>query len=59
MATQDFKDGAILRDGTDVAGSKYETIVTEANSGDIPSNTASAYFDEQALDPYEIANAKD
>lgn len=57
MTTQEFKDGAVLRDGTDTTGTEYEAIVTDANLGTIPSETASAYFSETALDPYEIANA--
>ena len=58
MNTQDFIDGNKLRDGTDVTGSKYETVVIDANVGTVPDETESAYFEEQALDPYEVNNAQ-
>lgn len=51
-ATGDFLNGSELRDGRDVTGSVYEGLVRD---GEAP-ETASAYFDEQALDPYEVAN---
>ena len=60
MSTQDFKDGKILRDGTDVQGTKYEDTVVDANSDPVvqAEETQAAYFEEQALDPYEIQNAQ-
>ena len=54
---QTFIDGETLADGTDVAGSEYNTIVTAAIAGTVPAQTASAYFSELALDPYEVALA--
>ena len=55
-----FETGSTLRDGTDSTGTAYETSVkAEAVDADVTTEAyQSAYFDEQAMDPYEVANAK-
>lgn len=58
VTAQEFVDGEKLRDGTDVTGTEYETTVTAANVPEEISASKSAYFSEQALDPYEVANAQ-
>lgn len=52
--TQDFIDGKVDRFGNDTVGTKYEALV----QGGLSPEEAAAYFDENALDPYELANAK-
>ena len=61
MTKADFIAGENLRDNTDVSGSEDNTVVTAAVAGTEgePKASKSGYFDEQALDPYEVANAKD
>ena len=46
------------RSGEDLVGTKYDALVDAANAGTIPSETSSAYFDEGALDPYEVKHSK-
>ena len=58
MATQEFIDGEILRDGESVLGSKYNEVVTYAIAENETSAEHSAYFDTLALDPYEVAASK-
>ena len=58
MVAQDFIDGKILRNGESSLDTEYKVAVDTAQSGiDVPASQ-SAYFDEQALDPYEVSNAK-
>ncbi len=52
-----FEDGSTDRVGTDTSGTTYEATVVAANAGTVAEAAQSAYFDEQALDPYERANA--
>jgi len=60
-ATQkaDFVSGAKLRDGTDVSGSVYYAAeIAGKKAGTDTDATQAAMYDEQALDPYEVANSK-
>ncbi len=51
----EFLDSTELRDGTDVAvGTKYRTLISNGTATEV----SAAYFDETALDPYEVAGAK-
>ena len=52
--TAEFLAGDVLRDGTDTVGTKYDAEVDAKET----SETSAATFDEQALDPYEVANAQ-
>ncbi len=52
-----FDAGNENRDGSDTTGTVYDATVDLANAGTIPSDSAAGYFDESALDPYEVANS--
>ena len=56
----EFIAGSKLRDGTDVSGTAYETAVkAEAVDADVTTEAyQSAYFSEECMDPYEVANSR-
>ena len=55
--SQNFNSGTALRDGTDVDGTVYHSTVTDANLGNPVADSKSSYFDELALDPYEVKHS--
>ncbi|MCD6435953.1 MAG: hypothetical protein J7L15_06150 [Clostridiales bacterium] len=52
-----FDTGSVLRDGTDVSGTTYESTVQAGITSDIKA-TQAAYFDALACDPYEVKHSK-
>ena len=52
----DFKDGKVLRNGKDVAGTTYNTQITAEHAAPETAIKASeaAHFDETGMDPYEV-----
>ena len=57
----DFINGNKLRDRKDVVGTTYDKEIDKVNANvddDIPAKSA-ALFDEQGMDPYEVALARD
>ena len=53
----EFDLGNESRTGEDLVGTKYDQIVDAVHSGTPVPASASAIFDEGALDPYEVANS--
>jgi len=56
---ESFIDGSQDRFGNDTSGTTYETSVqgTQADPVIVADEVQSGYFDENGLDPYELANA--
>ncbi len=59
VTAAEFKDGSKLRDGS-AASAEFKALVTAENADAKVTTTAlsAAFFDENSLDPYEVANAK-
>ncbi len=54
----EFTEGSKLRDNTDVSGSTYYADeITNKLAGTDTDAAQSAIYDEQGLDPYEVALA--
>lgn len=53
-----FDAGNETRSGADISGSVYDAVVDAAIGGSTPSTKYSAYFDEGALDPYEVKHSQ-